>query len=392
VNYLTKQHSFWLTLLFLFGLTACQSAPTVQNVSGPILNDDAFPLAKDVHIESEKDIFRLDKEARNYVKRTVGHIDDPIERTETLARSIFKRLSFDLLYRGDANTTANETFHNRAANCLSLSIMTYALANEADLSVRFQDVQIPEYWTRRDGISLLNGHINLQIIPRPRSANSYYFYKRGYQIDFDPQALRQHFPKTQLTKQQVIAMFYNNKGADALLSNDRDRAYAYFAAALKVEPNFDSALVNLGFLYRVSELYTLSERAYLKALASSPDNLTAWENLAYLYNYSNKMQQAQEILARVESKRLRNPFYHLDLGRREFDQGDLQGALAHFNRALAIDNDRHEIFFALARTYHAMGQKTQSERYLKKAKRTTKNLQEKELYQGKLDLLSRSSI
>jgi hypothetical protein len=39
-----------------------------------------------------------------------------------------------------------------------------------------------------------------------------------------------------------------------------------------------------------------------------------------------------------------------------------------------------------------MGQMTQSERYLKKAKRTTKNLQEKELYQGKLDLLSRSSI
>ncbi|WP_404826614.1 tetratricopeptide repeat protein [Paraglaciecola chathamensis] len=389
MNNMTKQHTFWLTLLFLFSLTACQSAPTVKHVSGPILQDNLFPGAKGIAVESEKEIFRLDKNARRYVQQTVGHIKDPIERTETLARNIFKRLNFDLLYRGDANTTANETFHNRAANCLSLSIMTYALANEADLGVKFQDIQIPEYWTRREGVSLLNGHINLEIVPKQRSANSFYFYKRGYQIDFDPQTLRQHFPKKTLSKQQVIAMFYNNKGADALINNDRDTAYAYFSAALQVQPDFDSALVNLGFLYRVSKQYDLSERVYLRALASSPDNLTAWENLAYLYTYSNRLDQANEILARVESKRLRNPFYHLDLGRREFDQGDLQSALTHFTRALAIDKGRHEIFYALAKTYHALGEVSQTERYLKKAKRTTKNLQEKELYQGKLDLLSR---
>ena len=174
-----------------------------------------------------------------------------------------------------------------------------------------------------------------------------------------------------------------------MINNDRDTAYAYFSAALQVQPDFDSALVNLGFLYRVSKQYDLSERVYLRALASSPDNLTAWENLAYLYTYSNRLDQANEILARVESKRLRNPFYHLDLGRREFDQGDLQSALTHFTRALAIDKGRHEIFYALAKTYHALGEVSQTERYLKKAKRTTKNLQEKELYQGKLDLLSR---
>ena len=390
MNHFTKQHTFWLVLIFTFMLTACQSAPTVKHVSGPIFDDEAFPSANHISIESEKDIFRLDKEARTYVQQTVGHIQDPIERTETLARSIFKRLNFDLLYRGDANTTANETFHNRAANCLSLSIMTYALANEADLSVRFQDIQIPEYWTRREGVSLLNGHINLQIIPQARSTNSFYLYKRGYQIDFDPQTQKKHFPRKILSKNQVIAMFYNNKGADALINNERDLAYAYFSAALKVEPNFDSALVNLGFLYRVSKLFDLAERVYLMALASSPDNLTAWENLAYLYAYSNKPEQSAEILARVESKRLRNPYYHLDLGRRDYDSGDLQQALAHFNRALAIDKTRHEIFFALAKTYFALGEVAETERYLKKAKRTAKNMQEKELYQGKLDLLSRS--
>tara|TARA_R110000744_G_scaffold86057_2_gene168225 strand:- start:1552 stop:2724 length:1173 start_codon:yes stop_codon:yes gene_type:complete len=390
VKYFTKQDTFWVILFVTLGLTACQSAPPIKQVSGPILQDDAFPRASDIRIESEKDIFRLDKEARAYVQKTVGRIKDPIERTETLARNIFERLDFDLLYRGDANTTANETFHNKTANCLSLSIMTYAMATEAGLGARFQDVKVPEYWTRREGVSLLNGHINLQIVPRERSSNSFYVYNKGYQIDFNPQTAKEHFIKTELSKNQVIAMFYNNKGADALLNNDRDRAYAYFAAALKVEPNFDSALVNLGFLYRVSKLYELSENVYLHALSSSPDNLTAWENLAYLYAHSGKPEQSAAILARVESKRLRNPYYHLDLGRRDFDLGKLQQALTHFNRALAIDGSRHEIFYALAKTYYALGEVVETERYLKKAKRKTKNLQEKELYQGELDLLTRS--
>ena len=390
MKYFTKQDTFWVILFVTLGLTACQSAPPIKQVSGPILQDDAFPRASDIRIESEKDIFRLDKEARAYVQKTVGRIKDPIERTETLARNIFERLDFDLLYRGDANTTANETFHNKTANCLSLSIMTYAMATEAGLGARFQDVKVPEYWTRREGVSLLNGHINLQIVARERSSNSFYVYNKGYQIDFNPQTAKEHFIKTELSKNQVIAMFYNNKGADALLNNDRDRAYAYFAAALKVEPNFDSALVNLGFLYRVSKLYELSENVYLHALSSSPDNLTAWENLAYLYAHSGKPEQSAAILARVESKRLRNPYYHLDLGRRDFDLGKLQQALTHFNRALAIDGSRHEIFYALAKTYYALGEVVETERYLKKAKRKTKNLQEKELYQGELDLLTRS--
>ncbi|WP_158771380.1 transglutaminase-like domain-containing protein [Paraglaciecola sp. L1A13] len=390
MKYFTKQDTFWVILFVTLGLTACQSAPPIKQVSGPILQDDAFPRASDIRIESEKDIFRLDKEARAYVQKTVGRIKDPIERTETLARNIFERLDFDLLYRGDANTTANETFYNKTANCLSLSIMTYAMATEAGLGARFQDVKVPEYWTRREGVSLLNGHINLQIVPRERSSNSFYVYNKGYQIDFNPQTAKEHFIKTELSKNQVIAMFYNNKGADALLNNDRDRAYAYFAAALKVEPNFDSALVNLGFLYRVSKLYELSENVYLHALSSSPDNLTAWENLAYLYAHSGKPEQSAAILARVQSKRLRNPYYHLDLGRRDFDLGKLQQALTHFNRALAIDGSRHEIFYALAKTYYALGEVVETERYLKKAKRKTKNLQEKELYQGELDLLTRS--
>jgi hypothetical protein len=45
--------------------------------------------------------------------------------------------------------------------------MTYALARELGFGVRFQDKDMPEYWTIREGQSLLNGHINYRFYPIP---------------------------------------------------------------------------------------------------------------------------------------------------------------------------------------------------------------------------------
>jgi hypothetical protein len=42
-------------------------------------------------------------------------------------------------------------------------------------------------------------------------------------------------------KQDVLSMFYNNKGADTVLQKDYVHAYAYFREALVVNPHFHSA-------------------------------------------------------------------------------------------------------------------------------------------------------
>ena len=107
-----------------------------------------------------------------------------------------------------------------------MSIMTYALANELGLACDIQDIEIPEYWTIREGQGLLNGHINLQILPSS-SRKRTQFFMQGFEVDFDAQATREHFPKTLLKLNQVVAMFHNNNGADALLKKDYVKAYAY---------------------------------------------------------------------------------------------------------------------------------------------------------------------
>lgn len=369
-------------------LTACQSTHQVSDGPLQVLQDGAFPEHALFPVENEQEVFELDDEAKAFVSRTVNPIMDPIDRMESLVEKIFDRSDLNLLYMGNANTTAADTFHNRAANCLSLSIMAYSMAKEAGFSVRFQDIKIPEYWTRRDGYSLLNGHINLKIVPKPNS-NIIHLIEKGFEVDFDPQGTRNIFPKSFVKKETVLAMFYNNKGADALVANSYTKAYAYFRAAINTAPDFDSSYVNLGFLYRLTEKYEYAENSYLKALALDDDNLTAWENLAYLYDHTNRPEKAALIMARVERNREDNPFYHYILGEQEFDRDNYNGALAHFRNALRLDKSRHEIFYGLAKTYYQLGDMNSSARYFRKAKQRSRTNQDQERYQGKLDLLSR---
>ena len=195
--------------------------------------------------------------------------------------------------------------------------MTYALADELGFGVRFQDIEIPEFWTIREGQSLLNRHINLQILPRS-TRERIQFVTQGSEVDFDAQATRQHFPKTLLKLNEVVAMFHNNNGADALLKKDYIKAYAYFQAAFLKAPNLSSVMGNLGYLYRLTGHYELAESSYLRALKKDKSNLTVWRNLSFLYRYMGHDGKAIEIVNRVTRKRSDNPFFHINMGDKAF--------------------------------------------------------------------------
>ncbi|WP_100658136.1 tetratricopeptide repeat protein [Alteromonas flava] len=376
-----------LLAIAALGLCACQSTPVTLTASPhQLLNDDAFTGYHLFDIETEEEVFELTPEAKSFVNRVTWQHDHPTKKIKALVSSIFDRSDLNLLYSNDANTTASDTFRTGAANCLSMSIMTYALAEYAGFDARFQDIQIPEYWTRRDGFSLLNGHVNVLVRPK-HDQQVIQLLSSDVVIDFDPQDSRRHFPIVEVTKQQALAMFYNNKGADALIDDAYTRAYAYFRAAILMDPNFDGAWVNLGILYRRTGHMELAKRSYERAIEADDDNLTAWENLAFLHSQNGETELAESIFSRVERQRQDNPFYHFILGEQAFDEGKLDEALQFFVRAHRLDTEKHEILFGLSKTYYELGDISRAEKYLAMAKRRAPNPQDEARYEGKLSKL-----
>ncbi|MEC8227958.1 MAG: hypothetical protein VX066_04520, partial [Pseudomonadota bacterium] len=117
-----------------------------------------------ISVESPEDIMHVSDEAHAFIQSVKAEwSNDPRDRLDNFIEAIFQHGQQGIDYFTDANYSVSDTFFLRRANCLSLTLMAYALAKEAGFSASLNMVEIPEYWSRKQGYSILNGHINVTI-------------------------------------------------------------------------------------------------------------------------------------------------------------------------------------------------------------------------------------
>lgn len=369
-------------------LGACAAAPPEMTASAVLyLHDAAFPAAESVVIESAEQVFALDDAAREYLDRRILPIRDMEVRGRVLLDELFDEASLDVAYRNNANTVAAQTFHDRSANCLSLSILAYAMAEYAGFEATFQEVDIPEYWERRDGFSLMNQHINVRITP-PTPRNAIVVRRFELEVDFRPLASLPNPPSRAIPKARALAMFYNNKGIDALLDGRHHVAYAYLRAALKQDASLDMALSNLALLYARNGFTEWAEEAYREAVRINPDNVVATENLATLLESTNRVAEARALLIELKRRRENNPYFFYIRGEEALDAGRLWDAVRLFEHAIEIRPHVDQFHFGLARAYAALGNAHRARHHLKRAERLAGYEDLKERYRDKLSALS----
>jgi len=376
-----------LIVLSLYLLNACQTAPIASNSPKVEFHDELFPNYTTTNIESAEEIFQLGTEAKQFVDEQLHRVYTYDKRIQKLVDSIFNHSNLGLLYVNGANTVASETFSNRSANCLSLVIMTYAMADYAQIGVQFQQVKTPELWVRRDGNNILNGHVNLKLFPKT-SGNVILYEKTSYQLDFDPKSQRLHYPISIIDKARVLAMFYNNKGVDSLVSKDYSTAYAYLRKSLITDPSLVEAWTNIGVLYRRNQRLDLAEEAYQNALTINDRDAPSLENLAHIYQLTNREELAEPILTTLKRQRKENPYYHYLLGETEYEAGNWNEAIKHYRRSIRLEKRQHQFYFSLAKSYYQLGDYQNSERYFKLAKRYADKFNVDNLYQSKIDTLA----
>ncbi|MCW8092622.1 tetratricopeptide repeat protein [Alteromonas sp. ASW11-130] len=376
-------------------LCACVTTPDPSDLSKSSfknLDDNLFPSYKLFKVETKDQIFALNEGAKLFVDRIKKPSPSSAVNTpdvKKLVENIFDHTKMGLSYRNNANSTASETFDNRTANCLSLSIMTFAMAKYAGLDAAFYVVDIPEYWVRQSGFDVLNGHINLKISPE-KEPNSIVLLSEIVDVDFDPQDIRNQFPRKRIAPDRALAMFYVNKGAEALMQNSYSKAYAYFREAVLTDPEYSSTWTNLGVLFRINGYYEAAEKAYRHSLALDESNWTAWENLAYLMNRTDRKNEGNAILNRLKRLRLHNPFYHQILGEKAFEKGEYAKAIRHYRNGLKLDRKKAQILFGLGKSYYAEGNINKAAHYLSLAARFAPNKDLEKRYQSKLSLLQTS--
>ena len=217
-----------------------------------------------------------------------------------------------------------------------------------------------------------------------------YDFGNDVTVDFNPESRKHKFRTQVIDKNLITAMFYNNKGAQAMLNANYDSAYSYFTKAVELSPLYSSSFVNLGVLYRIHGDLALAEKAYQYASVLEPSNLTAKGNLAIVYDLTNRSELAEGIRKNLEAKRATNPYYAIAKGNEAYHQGDYQHAIALYKNAVKLDNQLHESYFGLAKSYYMLGQQERAENALIKAKRSALFDSDIARYNSKLEMLSRA--
>jgi tetratricopeptide (TPR) repeat protein len=380
---------FLLNICVAVLLTACQQNNSPVTAPEALWNDELFrPVAETV--ESPEQIFALPEQAKMEIRSLTRSAYSAREKTDLLLNYLFSKKGTNLLYQNDATLTATETLAARQANCLSLTILSFSLAQEIDLHVEFRDIKIPEYWTQNNGQSLLNGHVNLNVVGGKsiKSNGDIDYSVFSYVIDFGIERNKSHFPSVALKQSQVVAMFYNNKAAEAMVYGKDDLAYTYLKAAIKADPLAAENWNNLAVLYRKKQQLELAEKAYLLSSRLDPEQLNPRANLALLYEATGQTEKAEQLKRQVESKRNQNPYYHIMLGDESFASGNTQLAIGHYKKSLTLDKKSSEALFGLAKAHLRLGMTDKAQQYLRSAKRAAPNSSERDRYQGKLDLLT----
>lgn len=371
-------------LLVCAVLSACAAQPTAVLRPDLLFNDAAFQVRS---TPVDTNVFALSEAMRRFLDSEIALQLRRKGRLKGLIDALQNRAQLKLEYDSAVTRTAAEAFDLRAGNCISLVIMTAALAKELGLLVYYQRVYADETWSRDGDILARSGHVNL--ILRPRLGDGSISSDNGQQVtvDFLPQEDVRGYRTRSIEERTVIAMFMNNRAAESLARGQLDDAYWWARAAISHDSGLLEAYNTLGVVYRRHGNLGEAERAYRRLLEREPDNPTVISNLAAVLTTAGQLEAAQALRKKLHSIEPYPPFYFLDEGEIALKRADFRAAIGLFNKELARDPSYHAAHFGLAAAYFQLGDFASAQEHLAAAMQNSTTRRDHELYAAKLERL-----
>ena len=376
------------SLAICLTLVSCASKPLKPENLDSLYLDNAFKSA--ASIESEEQIFHVSPQMKDYIAKKQKAVGGIKNKTKKFVSDLFDPNSIGIEYDHRANLTASEAFDQGAANCMSLTLLSYVMLKEMGFNAIIYDVSLPENWTLDEGVVLANGHVNLKV-HTPKSSHIVDALDATVTIDFLPRSQMSILRQRALTLDEFIALYYNNKGADALIKGDKALAYKYFKAATKKAPQMSATWGNLASLYRQSGYVKQAEQVYSYAISIDQNNLTLKENLALLYQLTNRLNQAKKLRQEIEIKRKNNPYYFALQADKQYESGDYESSIANYKKAIRLHAKEPLFLLGIAKVHIKLNQIEQAQVYLERAKEIAPNINDKAKFQSKLAILSRQT-
>ena len=365
-------------------LAGCASLQPELPAATPGMFDDAHVAPAREPIDPA-DVFRITPEMQAYIDQVVTPDAGRKGVRQAMTEALYDRAKLKLEYDSSTTRTAAEAFNARQGNCLSLVIMTGAFAKALDLRVTYQQVAIDDTWSRSGGMYFFSGHVNLVL-------EHYFIDTLGkadradvYTIDFMPAEGKQKVRP--ISESTVLAMFMNNRAAEAMVHGQLDDAYWRARQAIQLDPQSFSSYNTLGVVYLRRGDAARAETVLRFALSGHPDDARVLANYEQALRGLGRTAEADAVKAHLAAVEPTPPFYWYAQGQVALHGGDYAKARELFLKELDRAPDYHEFHYALAVADFQLERLDEARREMALAMEDSVRRSDYDIYAAKLDKL-----
>jgi tetratricopeptide (TPR) repeat protein len=370
--------------LLLSTLLAACATPELAKPPEGLFSDQLFAASSE-RIRAE-DVFALSPEMKHYLTTDIATQVRLKGTQQGLYDALYSKRQLQLDYDSAMTRNAAEAFAARTGNCLSLVIMTAAFAKPLGVPVRYQSAYSDESWGRDNDTYFFIGHINLSL---GRRSQEHVGFGQGdadhMTIDFIPPLEIRALRTYEIPEQTVVAMYFNNKAAEALTAGRLDDAYAWAKAAIVQDPGFGSSYNTLGVVYLRHGNLLQAEKVLSAALERDPNNTRLLSNLAAVFNAEGRVADAAALTRKLEQIDPNPAFSFFNRGLKAMREHDYAAARDWFIREVNRQPYYHEFHFWLASAYVQLGEIDKARKELNLALEYSTTRNDHDIYAAKLE-------
>lgn len=281
-------------------LSACSTAPVAPAAAVPEVPPADARFAAGAPPPTAAEVFALSPAMQHYLVTALAGNAQERRRPAALVRALNTQGDLKLAYDAQTTRTAAQAFEARAGNCLSLVIMTAALAKAQGISVTYNLVQGEPSYRREAGLLLTSSHVNLTLGRPLRDRGSSGFDASAWMtVDFLPGEDLTGQRRQPIDEATVLAMFMNNRAAEAVAQGRLADAHALAREALRHAPGFATARNTLAVVYLRAGLPAEAEALLRSVLAGRPGQTDALANLVAALQAQGRAAEAQAVVAQL---------------------------------------------------------------------------------------------
>jgi Tfp pilus assembly protein PilF len=366
----------------LAALAGCASAPPAPPPRAELFDDAAFAPASERI--SGADVFALSDAMRAFLAGDPASALVDSDPRRRLIDRLFRKNEVALDYDATTTRTAAQAFDQRAGNCLSLVIMTAALAKSIGMPVHYQSVVVDETWSRSGDLYFASGHVNIVLGSSLARSRWERIYDQLLIVDFLPPADLRGQRASEIDERTILAMFMNNRAAEALARGRVDDAYWWAREAVLQDPGFLAGYNTLGVVFDRHGQPAAAQRVFERVLEREPANTKVMGNLVLALNAQGRTDEARRLAERLAQIEPYPPFHFFHLGMAAMERRDFAGASELFRKEIKREPSYHEFHYWLAQAQFALGNEPEARRHLEQAMQSSTTARDHDIYSAKL--------